>query len=99
MRARPRAEPTIRRLLGPADAIPLQTGHTVYEITLSAVPSRAWRAAFIRPPARLRTARYTPDAISLHGTTVIFRTTLSRLPSWLRRLDRWIAYANSVVAE
>ena len=97
MRARPTAGPKIRRLPGPAHTIPLQTGHTVYEVTLSAVPSRPWRAAFVRPPARLTTVRFPPAAVSLHGATVTFRATPARLPSWLRRIDRWIEYANSVV--
>jgi hypothetical protein len=29
----------------------------------------------------------------------MFRTLPARAPAWLRRIDRWIAYANSVVAE
>lgn len=99
MRARPRAVPTIRRLPGPTHTIPLQTGHTVYEVTLSAVPSRPWRAAFLRPPTRLKTVRFPPAAVSLHGATITFRTTPAQLPSWLRRIDRWIAYGNSVVEE
>jgi hypothetical protein len=37
--------------------------------------------------------------VSLDGAAVIVRTTPAQLPAWLRRIDRWIAYANSVVAE
>jgi hypothetical protein len=33
------------------------------------------------------------------GARVTFRTITARLHAWLRRLDRWIAYANSVVEE
>jgi hypothetical protein len=47
----------------------------------------------------LTTVRFPPAAVSLHGTTVTFRTTPARLLFWLRRIDRWIAYANSVVEE
>jgi hypothetical protein len=30
---------------------------------------------------------------------VLFRTTPSRMPAWLKWIDRWIEYANSIVAE
>jgi hypothetical protein len=74
---------------------------TLYQIELSAAPSRVWRAAFLRPPQRLRTTRFTPELgrLGLDGTRVTFRTTPLQLHRWLRRIDRWIAYANSVVAE
>jgi hypothetical protein len=86
---------------GVAHTTPLQTGHTIYEVTLSAVPSRPWRAAFLRPPVRLTSARYTPEIgrVGLHRATVHFRTTPHRLRFWLRRVDRWVEYANSVVEE
>lgn len=94
--------PTIQRLPGPAHTLtPLQTGHTVYEVSLTAAPSREWRAAFLRPPPRLTSATSTPEIgrVGLHGATVHFRTAPHRLRFWLRRIDRWIAYANSVVEE
>jgi hypothetical protein len=68
----------IRRLPGPLRAVPLQTGdHTLYEVELSAAPSSPWRAAFLRPPARLTSARYTAELgrIGFDGATVLFRTT------------------------
>jgi hypothetical protein len=71
----------------------------VYAVPLTAAPSRPWRGAFVRPPARMTTARYTPHAVSLDGASVIVRTTPAGLPAWLRRIDRWIEYANSVVEE
>jgi hypothetical protein len=76
-------------------------GQTLYEIELSATPSPAWRAAFLRPPARLITARGTPELgrLELDGARVTFRTIPARLHAWVRRIDRWIAYANSVVEE
>jgi hypothetical protein len=37
--------------------------------------------------------------VGLHGDRVVFRTDLDSLALWLRRLDQWIDYANSVVAE
>jgi hypothetical protein len=78
----------------------LQTGRrVVYAVPLTASPSRPWRAAFVRPPARMTTARYTPHAVNLDGATVIVKTTPADLQTWLRRIDRWIAYANSVVEE
>ena len=78
----------------------LQTGAAVvYAVPLTAGPSRPWRAAFVRPPARMTTARLTPHAVSLDGASVIVKTTPADLRTWLRRIDRWIAYANSVVAE
>jgi hypothetical protein len=71
----------------------------VYQVTLSAVPSPVWRAAFVRPPARLGHSPFTPDGIHLQGAAVIFRAAPSKVPDWLRWIDRWIAYANSVVEE
>jgi hypothetical protein len=87
----------------PPDSVPLtQEGvQTLYVVELSAKPSPAWCAAFFRPPARLTTARMTPELgrLELTGHRVTFRTIPARLHAWLRRIDRWIAYANSVVAE
>jgi hypothetical protein len=73
----------------------------LYELELTAPPSAAWRAAFLRPPRALTNMHVTPDVgrLSVHGSTVYFRTAPRRLTTWLRRLDRWIAYANSVVDE
>ena len=70
-------------------------------MTLSAVPSPVWRAAFLRPPTRLISPRYRPELgrLGLHRATVHFRTAPDRARFWLRRIDRWIAYANSVVEE
>jgi hypothetical protein len=61
--------------------------------------SPAWRAAFLRPPTRLTGAGYTPDfgRVGLGGNAVHFRTTPNMLDAWLRRIDQWIAYANSGV--
>jgi hypothetical protein len=77
------------------------TGLVLYAVELSAVPSRPWRAAFLRPPRRLLTATATPGLgrVSLERATVLFRTAPRRLAFWLRRIDEWIAYANSVVEE
>ena len=50
----------IHRLRRVPHAVTLTQGaQTLYEITLSAVPSPEWRAAFLRPPARLTTAQNT----------------------------------------
>jgi hypothetical protein len=93
----------IHRLRHPPDSVPLtQEGvQTLYVVELSARPSPAWRAAFLRPPARLTTARMTPELGRLELTRhrVTFRTIPARLHAWLRRIDQWIAYANSVVEE
>jgi hypothetical protein len=92
----------IQRLRRPSHAAPLaKGGQTLYEVTLSAVPSPGWRAAFLRPPPRLTTAQNTPELgrLGMDGPRVTFRTIPARLHAWLRRIDRWIAYANSVVAE
>ena len=74
---------------------------TLYEVDLTAAPPREWRAAFLRPPPALITADRTAEVgrVAIHGTTVHFRTVPRHLEAWLRRIDRWIAYANSVVAE
>jgi len=48
---------------------------TLYEFDLTAAPSPAWRAAFLRPPPALTTADHTPDIgrVAVHGRTVHFR--------------------------
>jgi hypothetical protein len=92
----------IERLRTPPDSVPLATkSQTLYEVELSAAPSRVWRASFLRPPARLRTTKFTPELgrLGLDGARVTFRTSPPHLHQWLRRIDRWIAYANSVVEE
>jgi hypothetical protein len=78
-----------------------QGAQTLYEVELSATPWRAWRATFLRPPARLTTVRNTPQLgrVGLVAATVHFRMGPARLHAWLRRIDRWIAYANSVIEE
>jgi hypothetical protein len=74
---------------------------TLYEVELWTAPSPHWRAAFLRPPPSLTRNRSTPDVarLYLHGVTIYFRTAPRYLAAWLRRIDRWIAYANSVVEE
>jgi len=92
----------IRRLPRPPHPVTLATKtRTLYEVELSAAPSRVWRAAFLRPPSGLTTTRFTPELgrLGLDGARVTFRTTPPQLHQWLRRIDRWIAYANSVVEE
>jgi len=53
----------LERVAGPPHSVTaLQHGDlTLYEATLSAVPSPEWRAAFLRPPARLVSVEYTPE--------------------------------------
>jgi hypothetical protein len=72
---------------------------TLYEIELSAAPSAVWRAAFLGPPIPLLTARHTPELgrVGVNGSRVSFHTVPAKLHVWLRRIDVWIAYANSVV--
>jgi len=71
---------------------------TVYEVDLTATPSSAWRVAFYHPAhwegpyARPQVRRF-----YIHGATVFFRTAPRHLGRWLRRIDQWIRYANSVV--
>jgi hypothetical protein len=92
----------IRRLQRPPHSIALATpSQALYEVELSAVPSRVWRAAFLRPPPTLRTTRFTPELgrLGLEGARVTFRTSPFQLHQWMRRIDRWIEYANSVVVE
>jgi hypothetical protein len=80
-----------------ADAL----GATLYEAALSGRPSLAWRAAFLRPPPTLLTREYTPEPgrMGLAWSSIHFRTTPTQLEGWLRRIDSWIAYANSVADE
>jgi hypothetical protein len=92
----------IQRIRRPPHSVTLADGVlTLYEVELSATPSRAWRAAFLRPPPKLLTSKSTPELgrLGLDGPRITFRTIPARLHAWLRRIDRWIAYANSVVEE
>jgi hypothetical protein len=92
----------IRRLRRPPLAISLTTGaQTLYEVRLSAAPSLAWRAAFFRLRDALKTTRFTPKLgrLVVDGTRLTFRTTPPQLHQWLRRIDQWIEYANSVAEE
>ena len=92
----------IRRVQRPPRPVALATPSlALYEVALSAVPSRVWRAAFLRRPSGLTTTRYTPELgrLGLDGARVTFRTSPPHLHQWLRRIDRWIAYTNSVVEE
>jgi len=58
----------IERLPDPPPAVPLLQGaETLYEVELSATPSREWRAAFLRPPLSLLTIQYTPELSRLAG--------------------------------
>jgi hypothetical protein len=43
--------------------------------------------------------RSTPDTsrLYLHGATLYFRANPRRLGEWLRRIDEWIADADSIV--
>ena len=64
-------------------------------------PRGVRRAAFLRPPPGLKTTRFMPELgrLGRDRARVTFRTSPSQLHQWLRRLDRWIAHANSVVEE
>jgi hypothetical protein len=66
-----------------------------YEVDLWAAPSPVWRTAFLRPPPTLTTASHTPDS----GRVAHFRAASRERGDWHRQIDRWIAYANSVVDE
>jgi hypothetical protein len=65
----------------------------LYEVELTAAPSPYWRAAFLRRPSRLTSRNYTPDIgrLEIRGTTLHFRAD--------PEIDRWIAYANSIVEQ
>jgi hypothetical protein len=83
------AQRTVHRQPGPPqEVVTLSTGVRLYAVPLSSQPSRAWRAAFLRPPVRLTTPRGTPDVgrVNLRDTTVEFRTT--PLPWWVATSDR-----------
>ena len=74
---------------------------TLYEVERWAAPFPQWGAAFLRPPLALITADRTPEVgrVAIHGATLHFRIAPRHLGAWLRRIDRWIAYANSIVDE
>lgn len=37
--------------------------------------------------------------VAIHGATLHFRTAPRHFGGWLRRIDKWIGYANSIVEE
>src|SRR5262245_44097756 len=66
----------IERLLDRPRAVPIPPRTTtLYAVDLGMEPSAAWRAAFLRPPMRLVSAHYMPDAgrVGLTGASVYFR--------------------------
>ena len=91
----------IRRMQRPPHQIALTTkAQALYEVALSAVPSPPWRAAFLRPPTKADERQYgRARSVGLSRATMHVRTAPPRARFWLRRIDRWIAYANSVVVE
>ena len=92
----------IQRLRQPPRSTTLTKGNlTLYEVELNSAPPRVWRAAFLRPALSLTSPKATPKLarLEVHGTCVVFCTIPLKLHYWLRWVDRWIAYANSVVEE
>ena len=78
----------------------LDQAESLYELDLSATPSPAWRTAFLRPPAELTASHATPELPPrADRKESALQTTPNRLDTWLYRIDGWIEYANSVVAE
>jgi hypothetical protein len=93
--------PPARRPEPPRLVTMLQDRDALYVVDLTRAPSFAWRAAFLRPPPRLTSKQRAADVgrVQVRGATIHFRTTPGRLAACVRRIDRWIDYANSVVAE
>jgi hypothetical protein len=93
----------VHRAPGPPRVIlsGLEGNESLFEVLLTAIPSPEWRAALVRPPGRLTSVRYAPDVgrVTVQKAGIHFRTAPDEVDGWLRRLDRWIAYANSVVQE
>jgi hypothetical protein len=91
---------TIRGRSGPPSVVVPRIGaDALYEVDLTVAPSPVWRAAFRRPPPAMVTPSRTPDVgrLSIRGASVQFRGETRHLGGWLRGIDKWIAYANSVV--
>jgi hypothetical protein len=92
-----------QRRPGPPHAVvdAIEGRDALYEVELLTAPSPQWRAAFLRLPLRLTGIQAAPDIwrLSVQGTLVHFRVAPARLDECLRRIDSWIAYANSIVAE
>ena len=93
----------IHRLPGPPRVIlsDIEGTESLVEVLLTAIPSPEWRSAFVRPPGRLTSSQYALDVgrVTVQKAGLHFRTAPGEVDAWLRRIDRWIAYANSVVAE
>ena len=68
----------------------IESRDTLYEFGLTAAPTPAWRAAFLRPPPALITADYTPDIgrVAIHGRTVHFRAAPQHQAASDRPVDR-----------
>jgi len=49
----------------------------------------------------MTSARFNPDIgrVVLQGATVHLRAAPPDLDAWLKRIDRWSAYANSIIEE
>ena len=72
----------IQRIRRPPHSVTLADGVlTLYEVELSATLSRAWQAAFLRPPPKLLTSKSTPELgrLGLDGPRITFRTIPARL--------------------
>src|SRR4029453_11325247 len=79
----------IHRLRRVPHAVTLTQGaQTLYEITLSAAPSPEWRAAFLRPPARLTSRVRPPGAHRGHGALPDHPGPAPRVVAPGRPLDR-----------
>ena len=85
----------IHRVPGPPRVIlsDIEGTETLFEVLLMAIPSAEWRAAFVRPPARLTSVRYAPDVgrVTVQKGAIHFRTAplqLDRVAAADRPLDR-----------
>ena len=74
---------------------------TLYEVGLWTTPFRHGAPPSCGRSPSLISGDRTPEAgrVAIHGATLHFGAAPPPLTEWLRQVDRWIGYANSVVAE
>src|SRR5262249_50035786 len=96
-----RSPSRVSRQPGPPAVIAKLGREALYAVELSAMPSPIWRAPCLLPPSHLARVPSPPSLRRLYfdGAHTCFRTTPQKIGAWIQRIDRWIQYANSVVAE
>jgi hypothetical protein len=65
-----------------------------YRIPLTGLSNASWRTAFKQPPASLVTSSFHPDRVTVRGRYLLLDTSEGRLDAWVKRIQKWIDWAN-----